>query len=44
MIKKTSVNIDEELWRKAKVKAAQEGKTICEVVAKKLTEYVEESV
>jgi hypothetical protein len=26
------------------VKAAQEGKTICEVVAKKLTEYVEESV
>lgn len=41
MIKKTSMNIDADLWQRFKVKCAQEGKYPCRVLETLILAWVE---
>ena len=39
-IKKTSVNLDEDLWRRARMRAIEEDTTVSELVERTLREYL----
>ncbi len=41
MIKKTSINVDGDLWQRFKVKCAQEGKYPCRVLEVLILAWVE---